>query len=131
MKYAPGGHCCSRGTYEYGERSRPMESLAGAMFSGVLAVFFSHFFGVVSFVWLLESDPVARNFWTHLKMSSFDGKFLKLYFAWISPTPVCTILTQKIKWHKIFLFVVIFNSFKDPKLLWSHLFKSEKEWEKH
>ena len=56
-----GGHRCYRGTYEHGERSRPKESLAGAMFSGVLAVFFSHFLGVVSFVWLLRSDPVARN----------------------------------------------------------------------
>ena len=50
MKYAPGGRRCSGSTYEYGERSRPTESLTGAMFSGVLAVFFSHFFGVVSFV---------------------------------------------------------------------------------
>ena len=33
-------------------------------------------------------------------MSSFDGKFLKLYFAWISPAHFCTILTHNIKWHK-------------------------------
>ena len=32
-----------RHIYEHGERSRPTESLTGAMFSGVLAVFFSHF----------------------------------------------------------------------------------------
>ena len=115
IKYAPGGHRCSRGTYEHGERSRPTESLAGAMFSGVLAVFFL-IFGVVSFVWLLGSDPVASNFLTQLKTSSFDGKFLKLYFAWILPAPFCTILTQNIKWHKNFLFVVIFNSLKDPQL---------------
>ena len=121
--YAPGVHCLSRGTYEHGDRSCPTESLAGAMFSGVLAVFCSHCLGFVSFVWLLGSDPVARIFLTHLKMSSFDGKFFKLYFAWISPAPFCTIFTQNIKWHKNFLFVVIFNSFKDPKLLWSHLFK--------
>ena len=58
-----------------------MESLTGVMISGVLAVFFSHNFDIVSFVWLLRSDPVARNFLAHLKMSSFDGKFLKSYFA--------------------------------------------------
>ena len=64
-------------------------------------------------------------------MSSFDGKFLKLHFAWILPAPFCTILTQNIKWHKNFLFIGIFNYFKDPKLLYSHLVISEKEWEKH
>ena len=64
-------------------------------------------------------------------MSSFGGKFLKLYFAWISPVPFCTILTQNIKWHKMFLFIDIFYSFNDPKLLWSHPVKSEIEWEKH
>ena len=64
-------------------------------------------------------------------MSSFDGKFLKLFFAWISPAPFCTILTQNIKQHKDFLFIGIFHSFKDPKLLLSHLVISEKEWEKH
>ena len=57
-----GGHRCSRGTYGHGERSRPPESLTGAMFSGVLAVFFFKFIGVVSFRWLLRSDSVARNF---------------------------------------------------------------------
>ena len=41
-------------------------------------------------------------------MSRFDGKFLKWYFAWISPAPFCTILTQNIKWHKKFLFMVYF-----------------------
>ena len=94
MKYAPGGHRCSKGTYEHGERSRSKESLTGAMFSGVLAVDFFFNYGVLSFVWLLRSDPVARYFLTHLKMSSFNGKFLKLYFAWISPAPFCTILTK-------------------------------------
>ena len=79
MKYAPGGHHCSRGMYEHGERSRPTESLTGAMFSGVLAVYFFHFCVVVSFVWLLKSDPVARNVLTYLKISIFDGKLLKLY----------------------------------------------------
>ena len=64
-------------------------------------------------------------------MSSLDGKFLKLYFTWISPAPFCTILTQNIKWHKNFLFIEIFYSFEDPKLFRSHLVKSEKEWEKH
>ena len=64
-------------------------------------------------------------------MSGFDGKFFKLYFALISPAPFCTILTQNIKWHKKFIFIGIFHSFKDPKLLWSHLVKSEKECEKH
>ena len=64
-------------------------------------------------------------------MGSFDGKFLKLYFAWISLTPFYTILTQIMKWHKNFLFMGIFHSYKNPQLLWSHLVKSEKEWEKH
>ena len=64
-------------------------------------------------------------------MSNFDGKFLKLYFSWISPAPFCTILTQNIKWHNIFFFICIFYTFKDLKFLWSHLIKSEKEWEKH
>ena len=101
------------------------------MFSGVLAVFFLICFGVVSFVWLLRSDPVARNCLNNLKMSNFDGKFSKLYFAWISPAPFCTILTQNIKWHKKFLCIGIFHYSKDRKLLWSHLVKVEKEWEKH
>ena len=78
-----GGHRCSRGTYEHGEWSHPTDSLIGTMFSAVLAVVFSILFCVVSFVWLLRSDPVARNFLTHLELNSFDGKFLKLYFAWI------------------------------------------------
>ena len=43
QKYATGSHRCSKGTYEPGERSRPTEFLTGAMFSGVLAVFFSNF----------------------------------------------------------------------------------------
>ena len=43
--------------------------------------FFLIFFGVVRFVWLLRSDPVARKFVTHLQKSSFDEKFLKLRFA--------------------------------------------------
>ena len=94
MKYAPGDHCCSRRTYEHGEPSRLMESLTGAMFSGVLVVFFLIFFGVVSFVLLLRKDPVAWIFLTHLKMSSVDGKFLKLYFAWISPAPFVRFLLK-------------------------------------
>ena len=92
----PGGHRCSRGIYEHGEQSRPTESFTGAIFSGVIAVFCLILCGV-SFVWLLRNDPVARKFLTHLKTSSFDGKFLKLYFAWISPAPFFTILTQNIK----------------------------------
>ena len=32
-------------------------------------------------------------------MGSFDGKFLKLYFAWISLAPSYTFLTQNMKWH--------------------------------
>ena len=92
---------------------------------------FSHLFWCCKFVWLLRSDPVARNCLNHLKMSNFDVKFSKLYFAWISPAPFGTILTQTMKWHKNFLFIGIFHSFKDRKLLWSHLVKSEKEWEKH
>ena len=123
----PRGHRRSRGTYEHDERSCPTESLTRAMFSGVIAVFFSHFCVVVSFFWLLGSDPVAKHFLTHLKISSFDGTFLKLYFTWISPARFYKILTQNIKWHKNFLLVIIFNSFKDPQLLWFHLFKSEKE----
>ena len=111
IKYAPGGHSCSRGTYEHDERSRPMESLTRAMFSGVPAVFFVSFFGVVSFFWLLRSDPVARIFLTHLTISSFDGKFMKLYFAWVSLAPFCMILTQFIKWPKNFLFIGIFHSY--------------------
>ena len=43
-------------------------------------------------------------------MSSFDGKFLNLYFAWILPAPFCTIVTQNIKWHKNFLFIGIYFS---------------------
>ena len=64
------------------------------MFSGVLAVFILISFGVVSFVRLLRSDPVALNFLTHMKTSSFDGKLLKLYFVWISPAPFRTIWLQ-------------------------------------
>ena len=64
-------------------------------------------------------------------MSSFDGKIFKLYFARISPTPFCTILTQNIKLNKNFLFICMFISLKDPKLLWSHSDESEKEWKKH
>ena len=41
-------------------------------------------------------------------MSSFDGKFLKFYFAWISPAPFCTILTQNIKRHIFFCLSVYF-----------------------
>ena len=41
-------------------------------------------------------------------MSSFDGKFFMLYFAWISPVPFCTILTQNINWHNFFSLSVYF-----------------------
>ena len=124
-----GGHHWSRGIYEHGERSRPTISLIGAMFSGFLAVFFFSFFGVLSFVWVLRSDPVARNFLHHLiiKISSFGGKFLKLYFA-------CTLLynfDSKYKVTQNIILMGIFHSFKNPKLLWSRLVKSKKEWEKH
>ena len=51
-------------------------------------------------------------------MRSFEEKFLKLYFVWISPAPFCTILTQNTKFHKKILFIGIFHFFKDPKLLW-------------
>ena len=93
------------------------------------SLFFS-FFGVISFVWLLRSDPIAWNFLAHLKMISFVEKLLKLYSAWNLPAPFCTILTQNIKSHKNFLFIDIFHCFKYPKLLWSHLVKSENRMRK-
>ena len=60
-------------------------------------------------------------------MSSFDGKLLKLYFA----RTILYEFNSCIKWHKHFLFIDLFRSFEDSKLLWSHLVKSEKESEKH
>ena len=64
-------------------------------------------------------------------MSSFDGKFLKLYFAWISPAPFSTILTQNIKCHKNFLFMLYFIILKMRNcygLIMSNLKTNEKSF---
>ena len=62
-------------------------------------------------------------------MSSFDGKFLRSYFAWISPAPLCTILTQNIKWHKKFSLSWYLILLKIPNfygLIFLNLKKNEK-----
>ena len=56
---------------------------------------------------------MPETFKTNLTISSLDEKFIKLYFAWVSLAPFCTIVTQNIKWHKNF--PILLNLKKNEK----------------